>query len=1380
MVFLSSTNQTVTPLEKLATDEDINLLFLLCLGRGANARAIAEKRGGSLGSILERLLISREFTESVLRSLSTDAPRLRVLPADQHQKLARFAVEKLGVIGDATMLTEAALLGETIRNARTFFKKSSRSARLEPTKLFALLSSVPRRRPPESELNGESLGATASRGDIIQLFRLCLGRSPSEATVTDKMNQSRSMVLSQILGSKEFAQQVLPFLGTNESRLRHSSKVERMELAQFLRTYLSSDEDLTRLTKSALLLMLLKGPARPTLTTLTQRGHWGQELLFTKLGQAPRLLNLSDEMESEDVRVLMMLFLGRYPFNTDDLNERSRPGRKALVDKLLFSLECQERLLEPAIVGHPLPHSTEERSPSPSLISRVGRIFSLAERTLQSPIKESSWETLLASVLSAESFRKEFLGLDPNSENYFSQHLVLRAAQVLRGATDDFGVLGVTLEEGRSLCIALREDGRRPNFRLRASRGDDPSCTVDCDLLAPTRTPSGNAIRVPLPENFIRTPPRSVLLQFFEGENPEPAVTLPYFLGPRDKEIADWIRKANRCVRRGEYCSAEEFYRRAVAANPLLRERLAYARILGMRGAVEEALVAIGDSCPKDSVDFTFYRSGLLVRLGKYSAAIEGYCNVPAHSGRSQLSRLLCSCVNQLRETSFSGLPNGPESALCHLLTPFFASPEKRLHFTLKEAEVVEEEHRNLAAWLCIQACLVCHVSAENISKLVVEFCKSGWTTLTTVIHTAEKEKELSYLLPVLALFDPKEIESGILLLRLARYHENIGELEKAVPFALRAAELPRPPEDAPKIASFICQKMGRLKDAARFLHIVVATTPEDVRSWQRLAGVERQILLREPERSREHLAKAVEHLIHFAAAELSRDPRNEGARFQLAQSLCLGERFTEAYAILVQLHSSTTLLALKERCVRELGQICDKLALSAEAEKWNRLRLETENSPKAIVLLAKALRSQNRAEDAQILLDGSNDNDDELVRERTRNLFFLGDFQAASERAEASLERCPTDVHLRLYAAAAHLELGNLAAASAHADLLDARNESTAFGNDVHLLRFDILNRVGDETSAFTSLNRVFANIECQEILPVGERRVPLFDRLTGRGIYPSGSKLCRPPTHEDPVVSVIMTSFNAQEHIETAVRSLLEQSYSKLEIIIVDDASDDDTPRILARLEEEDPRVHPILRTVNSGTYVSKNVGLLHATGEFVAFQDSDDWSHPDRLKKGIAFLQERPKMMAITTDWIRMTTEGALVIKAGVQICHVCCISLVFRRKPVMKRLGFFDSVRIEADMEFIRRIRLVFGHASVARLHWPLLFGRSHAESLTASAEYGITRTGFTEPRLDYQAAQREWHKKITEGASAHIRFPLVKRPFDAPNLMLPVRGGRDSV
>jgi hypothetical protein len=89
-----------------------------------------------------------------------------------------------------------------------------------------------------------------------------------------------------------------------------------------------------------------------------------------------------------------------------------------------------------------------------------------------------------------------------------------------------------------------------------------------------------------------------------------------------------------------------------------------------------------------------------------------------------------------------------------------------------------------------------------------------------------------------------------------------------------------------------------------------------------------------------------------------------------------------------------------------------------------------------------------------------------------------------------------------------------------------------------------------------------------------------------------------------------------------------------------------------------------------------------------------------------------------------------------------------------------------------MEFIDRMALAFGTGSVPRLRWPLMFARSHAESLTMSSELGITRTAMAEPRRHYHDASDDFHRRIAAGASPYVPFPLRERPFEAPELLLP--------
>src|SRR5688572_25469083 len=98
-------------------------------------------------------------------------------------------------------------------------------------------------------------------------------------------------------------------------------------------------------------------------------------------------------------------------------------------------------------------------------------------------------------------------------------------------------------------------------------------------------------------------------------------------------------------------------------------------------------------------------------------------------------------------------------------------------------------------------------------------------------------------------------------------------------------------------------------------------------------------------------------------------------------------------------------------------------------------------------------------------------------------------------------------------------------------------------------------------------------------------------------------------------------MTTFNTSSRVEAAIASVLGQSWRNLELIVVDDASQDDTHKRVQSLAARDARLRFIRLPRNAGTYVAKHVGLQHALGEFVTCHDSDDWSHPCRIERQLA---------------------------------------------------------------------------------------------------------------------------------------------------------------
>lgn len=105
--------------------------------------------------------------------------------------------------------------------------------------------------------------------------------------------------------------------------------------------------------------------------------------------------------------------------------------------------------------------------------------------------------------------------------------------------------------------------------------------------------------------------------------------------------------------------------------------------------------------------------------------------------------------------------------------------------------------------------------------------------------------------------------------------------------------------------------------------------------------------------------------------------------------------------------------------------------------------------------------------------------------------------------------------------------------------------------------------------------------------------------------------------------LVSVVIPSYNRRNELPSCLESVLAQTYHQLEVIVADDGSTDGTEELFAAYP--DPRVHYVRYTPNRGACYARNYGAEHARGEYIAFQDSDDIWHPDKLELQLSFMAE-----------------------------------------------------------------------------------------------------------------------------------------------------------
>lgn len=281
---------------------------------------------------------------------------------------------------------------------------------------------------------------------------------------------------------------------------------------------------------------------------------------------------------------------------------------------------------------------------------------------------------------------------------------------------------------------------------------------------------------------------------------------------------------------------------------------------------------------------------------------------------------------------------------------------------------------------------------------------------------------------------------------------------------------------------------------------------------------------------------------------------------------------------------------------------------------------------------------------------------------------------------------------------------------------------------------------RAGDSTGADPTVSED-AHRAWEEALSFPFLRAeltPLRVDRTAATLFDGLSAASSPGSVDGPLVTVVMPTYAPDEGLLTSVRSLLAQSYGNLEILLVDDCS---PPGFRERYEHAaslDPRITLVRMPVNGGSYLGRNAAMARARGQFITFQDGDDWSHPERITEQVRMLQEDPEAPASLSSAIRATDDLAYTW-LGFSPQRDNASSLMITG-PTLERLGPFQRVRKGADSEYHKRIEAVLGPLTYVRL--PLAVTRLRAGSLSRA---DFTLDWHTPDRVNYRNVFGHWHR-----------------------------------
>ena len=243
---------------------------------------------------------------------------------------------------------------------------------------------------------------------------------------------------------------------------------------------------------------------------------------------------------------------------------------------------------------------------------------------------------------------------------------------------------------------------------------------------------------------------------------------------------------------------------------------------------------------------------------------------------------------------------------------------------------------------------------------------------------------------------------------------------------------------------------------------------------------------------------------------------------------------------------------------------------------------------------------------------------------------------------------------------------------------------------------------------------------------------------------------------------VSVIIPTYNRSGFVHEAIESVLFQEYTDCELIIVDDGSSDETKDVLKRYAD---RVTYIYQD-NKGVSSARNKGVETASGEYIAFLDSDDIWLPKKLSHQMDFFSHNPDALICHTEeiWIRRGVRvnpmkkhkkySGMIFEKVLPLCIISPSSVMMKRDLFFNRIGFFDET-LPACEDYDMWLRIAAEYP-IYLIETPLIIKRGGHEDQLSQKYMGLDRfrikalmkildSGILAPE-QYEAALRELKRK----------------------------------
>ncbi len=237
-------------------------------------------------------------------------------------------------------------------------------------------------------------------------------------------------------------------------------------------------------------------------------------------------------------------------------------------------------------------------------------------------------------------------------------------------------------------------------------------------------------------------------------------------------------------------------------------------------------------------------------------------------------------------------------------------------------------------------------------------------------------------------------------------------------------------------------------------------------------------------------------------------------------------------------------------------------------------------------------------------------------------------------------------------------------------------------------------------------------------------------------------------------PHVSVLVAVHNGARHIDACLRSLLNQSLDHFEVIVIDDASTDETPRLVAAYD--DPRLTLLRLPRNQGPSAARNQGAAVARGRYLAILDADDVALPQRLARQVQYMDANPDLVLSgsffrlesdygTTAQVTRPLDDKAIRRGLAQSCTIANTTAIIRRDAYLAHGGFPEHLRHGEDYRLFTDL---LGSGKAGNLPEILVVKRERADGLTFR---------LSTPRHIWMGLTHRYYavRRLRLGASAYV-------------------------